>query len=323
LTVGKVIQRVLVTGSSGFVGPQLVAALAAAGYGVRAAARDPGAVAVPDGVEAVRLPNLAERIDWDPLLADVNYVVHLAGVAHKGAAVSEEMYDRINHLAVADLAEAAARAGLERLIFISSNGSQSGPSSPHVLTEADEPRPITGYGRSKLAAEVAVRASGVPYTILRPALIYGPNAPGNMGSLVRLAASPWPLPFGALTGRRSLLAVDNLTNAILFAMTSPATENETYVIADLDALTLPEMVAVLRAAVGRSPRLIPVSPRLLATGLHMIGQGGLWQRLGDPLVASSAKLIAAGWRPPVVTREGLAAMMRSGAPRSTKGRMAV
>ena len=234
---------------------------------------------------------------------------------HKGASVSEEMYDRINHLAVSGSGQGRCKGGLDRLIFISSNGSQSGPSSLHVLTEADEPRPTTGYGRSKLAAEVAVRASGVPYTILRPALMYGPNAPGNMGLLVRLAASPWPLPFGALTGRRSLLAVDNLTNAILFAMTSPATENETYVTADLDALTLPEMVAVLRAAVGRSPRLIPVPPRLLATGLRMIGQGGLWQRLGGPLVASPAKLIAAGWRPPVDTREGLAAMMRSAEPR--------
>ena len=299
-------------------GRSLSTALAAAGYRVLAASRNPGAVAVPDGVEVVRLPNLAERIDWDPLLADVAYVVHLAGVAHRGASVSEEMYDRINHLAVADLAKAAAKAGLVRLIFISSNGSQSGPSSEHVLTEADEPRPTSGYGRSKLAAEVAVRASGVPYTILRPVLMYGPNAPGNMGMLAKLAASPWPLPFGALTGRRSLLAVNNLTSAILFAMTSPATKNETYVIADLDALTVPEMVGVLRAAIGRSPRLLPVPPWLLAAGLRMIGQGGWWQRLGGPLVASPAKLIAAGWRPPVDTREGLAAMMRSGAPLSTK-----
>ena len=308
-------QTVLVTGSSGFVGRRLVAALAGAGYKVRAASRSPGAVGFGDNVAAVRLPNLAERINWDPLLVDVAYVVHLAGVAHRGAAVSEEMYDRINHVAVADLATAAAKAGLARLIFISSIGSQSGPSAEHVLSEADEPCPTTRYGRSKLAAEIALRACGVPHTILRPVLIYGPNAPGNMGMLVRLAAAPWPLPLRALTGRRSLLAIDNLISAIEFAMKSPATRNESYVIADLDALTLPEIIGVLRAAIARSPRLFPFPQWLLANALRMIGQGDLWQRLGGSLIVNPAKLIAAGWRPAVDTREGLTAMMRSGEAR--------
>jgi UDP-glucose 4-epimerase len=308
---GHVTQTVLVTGSSGFVGQRLVMALAGAGYRVRAASRNPSPAGLRDGVQAVRLPNLAERIDWDPLLAEVAYVVHLAGVAHRGAAVSEKMYDRINHLAVVDLAAAAARAGLARLIFISSIGSQSGPSSDHLLTEADEPRPTTGYGRSKLAAEVALRASGVPHTILRPVLMYGPNAPGNMRLLVGLAAARWPLPFGALTGRRSLLAVDNLTGAIQLAMRSPATENETYVIADLHAFTLPEMIAVMRAALDRPPRLLPVPPWMLADALRMIGQGDLWQRLGGSLMVNPAKLIGAGWQPALGTREGLSAMMRA------------
>jgi nucleoside-diphosphate-sugar epimerase len=309
-----VTQTVLVTGSSGFVGRRLVTALAGAGYKVLAASRNPDAGGLPDGVQVVGLPNLAERVDWGPLLAGVAYVVHLAGVAHRGATVSEEMYDRINHLAAADLATAAAKVGLARLIFISSIGSQSGSSSEHVLNEADESRPTTGYGRSKLAAEIAVRASGVPYTILRPVLMYGPNAPGNMGMLVRLAASPWPLPFGALTGRRSLLAVDNLISAIQFAMKTPATRNETYVVADLDAFTVAEIIAVLRAALARSPLLLPLPQRWLANALRIVGQGDMWQRLGGSLVASPVKLIAAGWRPEVHTRDGLAAMMRAGVP---------
>jgi UDP-glucose 4-epimerase len=311
-----VAQTVLITGASGFVGRPLVTALAGVGYRVMAASRNSSAVGCPDGVEVVGLPNLAERINWDPLLAGVSYVVHLAGVAHRGAAVSEEMYDRVNHVATADLAAAAAKANLARLIFISSIGSQSGSSSEHVLSEADEPRPTTGYGRSKLAAENAVRACAVPHTILRPVLMYGPRAPGNMGSLARFAASPWPLPFGALTGRRSLLAADSLIGAIQFALKSPATRNETYVVADLDPLTLAEIIAVLRAAINRSPRLLGLPPRWLAHALRIVGRGDLWQRLGGSLVASPAKLIAAGWRPEIDTRAGLAAMMRSSEPQS-------
>jgi UDP-glucose 4-epimerase len=122
-----------------------------------------------------------------------------------------------------------------------------------------------------------------------------------------------------LTGRRSLLAVDNMINAIEFAMKSPATRNETYVIADLDAFTVPEIITVLRAAIARSPRLFPLPQGLLASVLRMIGQDELWQRLGGSLIADPAKLIAAGWQPAVDTRAGLAAMMRAVGhdPRST------
>jgi nucleoside-diphosphate-sugar epimerase len=308
-----VTQTVLVTGSSGFVGRPLVAALAGAGHEVIAASRNPSAAAVPDGVRVARLPDLAQAVDWASLLAGVTHVVHLAGVAHRGSAVSDAMYDRINHRAVADLAAAAAQAGVARLVFISSIGSQSGAAAEGVLTEADQPRPTTPYGRSKLAAEVALRNSGVAHTILRPVLIYGPDAPGNMGALVRLAGAPWPLPFATLNGRRSLLAVDNLIGAVEFAMRSPAAANETYVVADSGALALPDIIRVLRAAIDRPPRLFAVPQPLLADGLRLIGREELWRRLGGSLVVSPAKLMAAGWRPVVATREGLTAMMRAGA----------
>jgi UDP-glucose 4-epimerase len=182
-----------------------------------------------------------------------------------------------------------------------------------VLSEADEPRPTTPYGRAKLAGEAALRDSGVAYTILRPVLMYGPDAPGNMRLLVRLAASPWPLPFGALRGRRSFLAVDNLIGAVELAMNSPAASNETYVVADPEALTLPEIVTVLRAAIARAPRLFPVPQGLFGAALRLIGQGELWQRLGGSLVVDPAKLMAAGWRPAIGTRDGLTAMMQSAA----------
>jgi nucleoside-diphosphate-sugar epimerase len=309
-----VTQTVLVTGSSGFVGRPLVAALAGAGHEVIAASRNPGAAVVPDRVRVARLGDLAQAVDWASLLAGVTHVVHVAGVAHRGPAVSDAMYDRINHRAVAALAAAAAKAGVARLIFISSIGSQSGAAAEEVLNEAAEPGPTTAYGRSKLAAEVALRGSGVAHTILRPVLMYGPDAPGNMGALVRLAAAPWPLPFAALTGRRSLLAVDNLISAIEFALQSPAATNETYVIADTDALALPDIIRVLRTAIDRPPRLFAVPQPLLANGLRLIGREELWRRLGGSLVVSPAKLIAAGWRPVVATREGLTAMMRARAP---------
>ena len=74
-----------------------------------------------------------------------------------------------------NLPGAAKAIGIRHLVFISSIRGQSGPSSDAILRESDPPCPTDAYGRSKLAAEDAVRAAGVPFTILRPVLIYGPG----------------------------------------------------------------------------------------------------------------------------------------------------
>ena len=134
--------------------------------------------------------------------------------------IAEDAYDRVNRLATAELASAAKAIGIRHLVFISSIRAQSGPSSTEILRETDAPRPTDAYGRSKLAAEDAVRAAGVPFTILRPVLIYGPGVRGNLARLIELARKPWPLPFGLCRNRRSLLARQNLIGAIHFALAS-------------------------------------------------------------------------------------------------------
>ena len=156
----------------------------------------------------VAVSDLARPIEWRPLLRDMEAVVHLAGIAHAGSGIAEEVYDRVNRAATAGLAAAAAKAGIRRLVFVSSIRAQAGASSDHVLTEDDPPHPTDAYGRSKLAAEEAVRTSNVPFTILRPVLIYGPGVKGNLASLldlvaVALAAAVWGLaqsPFAAGAG---------------------------------------------------------------------------------------------------------------------------
>ena len=172
-----------------------------------------------------------EAFDWQPLLHGVDQVVHLAGIAHtKGADAAS--YDRINRLATARLATAAAQARVEHFVFISSIRAQSGPAADHALTERDPPAPTDAYGASKLAAEDAVRSSGVPFTILRPVLVYGPGVKGNLALLARAAASRLPLPVKDFANRRSLLGIDNFISALAFVLATPATIGETYVVAD-------------------------------------------------------------------------------------------
>lgn len=309
--------RVLVTGASGFVGRPLTETLARAGYRVRAAARTPQAFTGLANVETAAMPEMEREADWSTLLAGIDAIVHLAGIAHIGPGVSDAAYDRVNHMATTTLAAAAKAAGVSRFVFMSSLRAQTGPAAHDVLNENTAPNPTDAYGRSKLAAERAVRAAGVAHTILRPALVYGPQVKGNLASLMRLAALPLPLPFGALTNRRSMVALDNLIGAVRFALESPNAVNETFVVADPQPLSLAEIVSMLRAAMGRRPALIAIPPSLLEAPLRAIGRRDLFERLGGTLVADPSKLMQAGWRPVVDAAAEIGAMVQAASPRKS------
>jgi UDP-glucose 4-epimerase len=303
--------RVLVTGASGFVGRALTRSLSRAGYSVRAAARDRAKIAPAEFVEAAEMPDLAHTVDWRPLLADVDAVVHSAGIAHVTTKISEGLYDRVNRIATKELAlQASLMPSVRRLVFISSVRAQTGPAASDVLTERDLPQPTDAYGRSKLAAETFVRGYGVPYTILRPVVIYGDGARANVAKLARLAAMPIPLPFGALRKKRSLLALENMLSAVQFVLEHPGTAGETFLVADPLPMSLADMVTTLRQARGRSPNLISIPEPLVGASLRGIGRADAWERLGSSLVADISKLRDAGWRPATDTREALARMAR-------------
>jgi nucleoside-diphosphate-sugar epimerase len=301
---------VLLTGASGFVGRHLLPSLSKAGYAVRAAVRPSSRIQAAEGIEIVPIANFEDRVDWTPLLAGVDAVVHLAALAHTPQGVTERHYDLINRAATEALAGAAAKAGVAHFVFVSSIRAQCGPSADHVLDETDEPRPVDAYGRSKLAAEAAVAGAGMPCTIFRPVLVYGPQVGGNMERLLGLAASRLPLPFGGLENRRSLLAIDNLNAAIRFALARPPGGRETFVVADPDPLSIADILTALRAAAGRPPGLLAL-PAPLVLALCRIAGGGLWERLGTSLVVDPGKLMRAGWKPVVNAPAALAVMMQA------------
>jgi UDP-glucose 4-epimerase len=309
--------RVLVTGASGFIGSAVVAALARDGHTVRAAVRRTQ-LSFPDGVEVVQHPDLVEAFDWRPLLQDVDQVVHLAGLAHAGRGVDRAAYDRVNRQATAQLAMAAAQAGVKHFVFVSSIRAQCGPAADHALTERDDPAPTDAYGASKLAAEEAVRSSGAPFTILRPALVYGPGVKGNLALLARAAATRLPLPIKDFANRRSLLGIDNFISALAFVLATPATIGETYVVADPGTPPrLSDVFATLRQAKGRRAFMLPMSPDYIELPLRLFRRTDVWHRIGGNLRVDAGKLIAAGWRPAHDTRGGLTAMVQAAAPRKS------
>jgi nucleoside-diphosphate-sugar epimerase len=301
-------KRVLVTGASGFVGRPLVAALLRAGYAVRAATRRQ--LSFPDSVEVVTIPDFLNSIDWNPILRGVDIVVHLAGLAHSRipeTAYSE--FDQVNWIATQRLADAVKEAGSDRFIYISSVRAQVGAYAEQTVREQDEPNPTNQYGRSKLAAEQAIRASGVPFTIFRPVVIYGPHPKGNMRTVVRLARSHLPLP--AFSSRRSLLAVENLIGAIFFVLNNPATIGETYLVADSAPMMMSEIFTIFRKIQGRSLTTFHVPLVIVRLLLKLTGRADLWRRLNGDLVVDTSKLESLGWRPAIDTYQGMLEMMRA------------
>lgn len=300
-------KRVLVTGASGFIAQPLVRALVRSGYAVRAATRRPASF--PTGVDVTIIPDFANPIDWKPILDGIDIVVHAAGLAHADRSDAAVGAFSVNRKATQEISLAAARADIARFIYISSVRAQTGPSAANVVREDDKPHPTDQYGNSKLFGESAVRAAGVKFTILRPVVIYGPHPKGNVKSVVRLAASPFPLPFAGFNAQRSFLGIDNLISAILFVLNNPATVGETYLIADPKPVTIRELFTMLRRAQGRQPGLIYIPPKLFHMALTLINRRHLWERLGNELVVDTTKLQSLGWRPPLETCDGIRAML--------------
>jgi nucleoside-diphosphate-sugar epimerase len=299
---------IALTGATGFIGQYLLRELPKRGYRLRVLLRRPSVVPMESASAVVG--DLARPQNMAAALADVDAVIHSAGVAHAMSGLPEDDYRLLNTEATIALARAAKRAGVKRFVFLSSVRAQSGPTADAVLTEAQEPRPTDAYGRSKLAAEQGLAAIDLDWVALRLVLVYGAGVKGNMAELVRLARSRWPLPLGALTGRRSLLALDNLAAAVDTVLAVPATLRRPLIVADPTALTIPEMIAALRRGLGRGSGLIPVPRRLLETALRAAGRAEIYQRLAGSLVADPSALAQAGWRPAVSTAEALAALAR-------------
>lgn len=301
-------KTIALTGATGFIGRRLMSELGKHGYKVRVLLRRPAGDALQ--CDSAVIGDLARPQNLSAAFADVDAVVHSAGIAHAMSGVPADDYRAINTEATVSLARAAAHAGARRFVFLSSIRAQSGPSSDVTLTEDLEARPTDDYGRSKLAAEQELAKLDHDWVSLRPTLVYGPGVKGNMAALAALARSPYPLPLGGLTAKRSLLALDSLVDAIVHVLGSPEPLRRPFIVADPQPLTVGEMIAAMRAALGRRPGLIPVPEWLLKTALRAGGREEWIDRLCSPLVASSAALQARGWSPRVETSAGLAALMR-------------
>jgi UDP-glucose 4-epimerase len=189
------------------------------------------------------------------------------------------------------LAEAALREGARRLVYLSSVKVHGEESGARPFTPIDPFDPRDAYARSKAAAERVLgeaSAKGLPVTIVRAPLVYGPGARANLAELLRIADSSWPLPFAAFDARRSFVHVGDLAEALVAAGSRPQASGKAYIVAHPYAPSVAEVVRLMRRHLGRSARLWPMPPAAFETLAACVGQGEKARRLTRPLLVDPA-----------------------------------
>lgn len=304
-------KRVLVTGATGFVGRTLCDTLARAGYVVRAALRDdkPSSQSI---AEKVVVGDITSRTQWTGALVAVDAVVHLAARAHvlHDSPSNADLYIETNARGTLCLAQAAARAGVCRFIFLSSikvNGEQT---VDHAYTALDEPAPVDTYGSSKWLAEQSLAEIGgvtdMQIATIRPPLVYGPGVRANFLRLMRWVDRRIPLPLGAVRNQRSLVSVWNLCDLVRVLLEREHAPSRTWMVSDGEDLSTPELIRRMALAMNRPARLPSVPVPVLRTAGRLLGKQAEVHRLCSSLTVDIATTRAElGWSPPVSVDEAL------------------
>jgi nucleoside-diphosphate-sugar epimerase len=261
-------------------------------------------------VERVRVADPLDRGAVRAAVAGVDAIVHLAARVHVMREVAADPlgeFRRANVEGTALLAEEAAAAGVRQLV-LASTVKAVGEVNSAAWTEATPPAPRDPYGASKLEAERLVlevaERHGSRAAVLRFPLVYGPGVKGNMLRLFALVDRGVPLPFGAVTNRRSLLYVGNLVTAVRSVLETPLAGAETFFVSDGRDLSLPALLRLIGEALGKPARLLPVPPKLL----RLVLPSGESERLIGSLTVDASKLSAmTGYRAPHSVEEGLRA----------------
>jgi nucleoside-diphosphate-sugar epimerase len=313
--------KVMVTGANGLVGSALL----------RRLQKEPDLQLIAglrssrdcEGVDEIRILGDLTKGPLDAgILRAVDVVVHTAARVHIMKESQQDIqtaYRRVNVEGTRALLNAAVEAGVSRFIYISSikvNGEFSLPGKP--FSEKDEENPQDAYAHSKLEAEKLVESvckqHGIEWVVVRPPLIYGYGVRANFKRMIEMLASGIPLPLGGLENKRSLLALENLTDFLACCITHPMAANECFMVSDGQDLTVTDLCRKILGALGARTWLIPIPGSWLKFLLRSIGAGAIAQRLcGELLIDSSKARNCLGWQPLIQVDDALLKTLRKAA----------
>lgn len=300
--------KILVTGSNGFVGKALCQTLRNRGDNYLGSVRDK-ALAIT-GQDYIVVESLDANTNWRKALDGCDTVVHLAGRAH---ILNDNIGDplaafrRTNMQGTLNLAEQAAECGVSRFIFVSSIGVNGAETSGLPFRPNDSPSPHSPYAVSKLEAEIGLRGiakrTSLDVVIIRSPAIYGKNAPGNFGLIQKFIKYGIPLPFGSIDNKRSLVAIENVVSFITVCIEHQRAANELFLVSDDDDLSTLEIVELMGKLIGKKPKTVKLPLKLLWCIFTILGKRKAGVSLMSDLqldVDRSRELLE--WSPPFSPR---------------------
>jgi len=302
--------KILLTGSSGFIGQALARRLLAEGHRLRLPVRSPLSWQ-SDNAMVFQFDGLEATMDWSGALVGIDLVVHCAGM-NETSSDPLARYRRCNVDGSARLAGQAARAGARRFVFVSSAevyGEQTQPGQPFSVESV--PAPVNPYAISKLEAERALFAltasSRMEIVIIRPPPVYGPGVKGDFHALMQWLDSGKPLPLAGVENRRSMISRSNLVDFLTHCLHHPAAAGHILQVSDDKDLTVSALLSQLGEALGKPPRLTHMSAWLLKSRARLSGRYALIERLKNSMqidIEHTRRLL--NWTPPYEIDDSLA-----------------
>ncbi|MBZ9610298.1 NAD-dependent epimerase/dehydratase family protein [Rheinheimera maricola] len=305
-------KSVLITGTTGLVGRSLMQQLAGQCTLYSMGRSKPEADIVHIDAHFGDNQHWLEAVEQ--ILPQVEVVVHCAARVHvmqDSASNPLQQFTAVNTDATLALAKAAASAGVKRFIFISSikvNGEYTLAGVP--FTAADKVAPTDPYAHSKWQAERGLLQLGqhteMEIVIIRPPLVYGPGVKANFRALAAAVKRGYPLPFGAIDNKRSLVALQNLVSLIQCCLTHPAASGQTLLVSDGIDLSSAELVRLMAAAQGVKARVWPVPGWLLQSAATLFGKAEQYRRVvGSLQLDITATCNRLNWSPPLTPEQAI------------------
>ncbi|WP_150140405.1 NAD-dependent epimerase/dehydratase family protein [Candidatus Enterovibrio escicola] len=294
--------KILVTGANGFIGRQvvnqsneLIPALRTKHKGLFA--------------DAVYYDELGTMTDWSHLLPGIDVIIHLAGVTHNSPITLEEL-QKVNIRATIHLAKEAAIAGVRRFVFVSSIGVNGNSSLDISFTPDSIPKPHNIYSELKLATEKELSdtcvALALELVIVRPPLVYGPNALGNFALLTKWIKYVGVLPFGNVHNKKDFISVFNLADFLLVCARSSLASGKVFLPSDCDTVSIREFSNEIAYAMRKRIINFSLNPRLLSCLLIAVGKKSLSDQLLQSLSLDHPHVLSGlDWIPPYTLRVSL------------------
>lgn len=299
-------KNILITGASGFIGRSTVHELLKENIPptIYVLVRTP--TNFPADVIQILCNDISNIDNIDIPWSEINLVIHLAARAHISQEKSVSALDefrRVNRFATEKLAEKCGAAGVNHFIFISSIGVLGSSSGNIPFTETTPDNPHTDYTLSKLEAERALKIISkkhdMDYTIIRPPLVIGLDAPGNFNLLLKIIKKRIPLPFSLIVNKRSFILCENLVKFIIVCSLHKNAKNEIFLIADEPAMSTPELAKNIAIKIRKKLFLVPVPVFILRLLAKIFSKESTYTQLCDSLEIDHTKAKnMLGWKAP-------------------------